>query len=104
MLGVVGGIIPAALVWAGLYFGHRARPVYAPATPQQEALDRYREALEPIRRLATVSIPLLVGVVSGVAASQQWETYLLWRNQQPLARTTPSSTPTSGSSSSACPG
>ncbi len=89
LLGVVGGVIPAALVWAGLYFGHRSRPVYPPSTPQQEALDRYREALEPIRRLATIAVPLLVGLASGAAASQQWEVYLLWRNQQPFGVTDP---------------
>ncbi len=84
LLGVVGGAIAGALVWSSLYLGHRMRPIYAPSTPQQDALDRYREALEPVRRLVTTVVPLVVGLVSGIGASQQWESYLLWRNAQPF--------------------
>ncbi|MEI2766094.1 MAG: UPF0182 family protein [Dermatophilaceae bacterium] len=80
LLGVVGGLITAALTWSSLWFGHRARPVYAPSTPQQDALDRYREALEPLRRVGTVAVPVVIGLLTGIAASQQWESFLLWRN------------------------
>ncbi|MFZ1286603.1 MAG: UPF0182 family protein [Candidatus Phosphoribacter sp.] len=89
LLGIVGGLITAVLVWSSLYFGHRSRPIYAPSTPAQDALDRYREALEPIRRLATLAIPVLAGIVTGVTASGQWETFLLWRNAQPFGVTDP---------------
>jgi len=89
LLGLVGGLITAALVWTSLHFAHRARPIYPPVTPQQDALDRYREALEPIRRMATIVIPVLAGLVTGIAASAQWETFLLWRNAQPFGTTDP---------------
>ena len=89
MLGLGGGIIAAALVWSSLWYGHRSRPIYAPVTPQQDALDRYRAALEPLRRVGTVALPLGVGLVSGLGASSQWETLLLWRNQQPFGVTDP---------------
>ena len=89
VLGVVGGLLTALLVWSSLHFAHRARPIYPPTTPQQDALDRYREALEPIRRLATLAIPLVVGLVTGFTAAAQWETFLLWRNAQPFGITDP---------------
>ncbi|HRW20286.1 MAG TPA: UPF0182 family protein, partial [Dermatophilaceae bacterium] len=89
LLGVVCGLITAGLVWSGLWLGHRHRPIYAPSTPQQEALDRYRAALEPIRRLGTVLVPAVVGLVAGLGASQQWDTFLLWRNAQPFGTTDP---------------
>ena len=84
VLGIGGGLITAALVWSSLWYGYRSRPIYAPVTPQQDALDRYRAALEPLRRVGTIAVPLVVGLVSGLGASSQWETLLLWRNQQPF--------------------
>ncbi|HOF62926.1 MAG TPA: UPF0182 family protein, partial [Dermatophilaceae bacterium] len=89
LLGVVGGVITGLLVWSSLWLGHRLRPIYAPSTPQQDALDRYRAALEPMRRLGTIVIPIVVGVATGLGAAQQWETFLLWRNQQPFGVTDP---------------
>ena len=89
LLGVLGGGVTALLVWSSLWLGHRLRPIYAPSTPQQDALDRYRAALEPIRKLGTLVLPVVVGVATGLGAAQQWEPYLLWRNQQPFGTTDP---------------
>ena len=83
------GSSPAGVVWSSLWYGYRARPIYAPTTPQQDALDRYREALEPVRRIGTIVIPILVGILTGFAAAQQWETFLLWRNGTQFGTTDP---------------
>ena len=45
LLGIGGGLIPAALVWSSLHLGYRMRPIYAPTNPQQDVLDRYRDCL-----------------------------------------------------------
>jgi uncharacterized membrane protein (UPF0182 family) len=89
LLGIVGGLIAAGVTWSSLWFGYRARPIYAPTTPQQDALDRYREALEPVRRVGTIVIPIIVGFLTGLGAAQQWETYLLWRNGTQFGTTDP---------------
>ncbi|MBU5894937.1 UPF0182 family protein, partial [Vibrio cholerae O1] len=65
------------------------RPVYAPTTPRQENLDRYREAIEPLRRVATLAIPAVVGLLSGITASAQWSTVLQWINATPFGETDP---------------
>ena len=65
VLFVIGFLVMAVPVWFCLRIAHRNRPVYAPVTPRQENLDRYREAVEPLRRampsrkLATRSLALL---------------------------------------------
>ena len=89
VLFLVGGALMALGVWSSITLGYRSRPIYAPTTPQQVALDQYREAIEPLRRLVTVAGPGLLGLFAGAAASQQWETVQLWLNQVPFGETDP---------------
>lgn len=77
---LAGFIIMAVPVWLSLHLAYRHRPVYAPTTPRQENLDRYREAIEPLRKVATLAIPAVVGVLSGITASANWDTILEWIN------------------------
>ena len=89
LLFTVGFVLTAALVASSLVIGYRSRPVYAPVTPQQQNLDQYREAIEPLRRIATVGIPLVLGFLAGTGAAGQWKTFLLWRNGVPFGKTDP---------------
>jgi len=89
LLGIVGGLLTAAIVGSSLVIAYRTRPIYAPTTPDQDALERYREAIEPLRRVGTIGVPLVVGFLSGLGASSQWETLLLWRNGVPFGKTDP---------------
>jgi uncharacterized protein len=84
LLFVAGAAITGGLVFSSLYLGYRTRPVYAPVTPQQQVLDQYREAIEPVRRLAMVGIPAILALLAGSAAAGQWKTFLLWRNSVPF--------------------
>ncbi len=86
---VVGGIIVALLVASSLLIGYRTRPVYAPSTPAQEALDRYRELIDPLRKLALIAAPLVLGAFAGAAAASQWRLALLWINRQPFGSNDP---------------
>ena len=58
LLGVVGGLVTAAIVGSSLYIAYRTRPIYAPTSTNQDALERYRAAVEPLRRIAMIGIPL----------------------------------------------
>ncbi|SMX80267.1 UPF0182 family protein [Brevibacterium antiquum] len=77
---LAGFVVMAVPVWLSLHLAFRNRPVYAPTTPRQENLDRYREAIEPLRKVATFAIPAVVGVLSGITASAHWNTILQWMN------------------------
>jgi uncharacterized membrane protein (UPF0182 family) len=81
---LVAGGVTAAIVWSGLFLAWRHRPVYAPSTPEQAALDRYRAALDPMRRLVFIAVPLVFGAFTGTAAASQWQTVLLFLNRQPF--------------------
>ncbi|HET8614769.1 MAG TPA: UPF0182 family protein [Actinomycetales bacterium] len=80
LLFVVVGALTGGAVAASLSLGYRTRPVYAPVSPEQASLDRYREQIEPLRRLGTLVVPAAVGLIAGATASEKWSVYLLWRN------------------------
>ncbi|HZJ06732.1 MAG TPA: UPF0182 family protein, partial [Nocardioidaceae bacterium] len=81
---VVGGLITAVVVASSLLVGYRTRPVYPPISAEQQNLDHYREMLEPLRRLATIAAPAVLGIFAGSAAASQWQTFLLWVNRVPF--------------------
>jgi uncharacterized membrane protein (UPF0182 family) len=84
LLFVVGFVVTAALVASSLVIAWRTRPIYAPVTAQQQNLDQYREAIEPLRKIAMFAIPGLLGLLAGTGAAGQWKTFLLWRNRVPF--------------------
>ncbi len=78
-LGVVGGLLTAAVVWSSIHVAFANRPIYAPS-PDTQAMEHYRQLVEPMRRTATIAAPLAVGFFAGLSAATQWDTFLLWRN------------------------
>ncbi len=81
---VVCGLFTAVVVASSLLIGYRTRPVYPPISAEQQNLDHYRELLEPLRRLATVAAPAVLGIFAGSAGASQWQTFLLWVNRVPF--------------------
>ena len=49
-------------------------------SPEQASLERYRVALDPLRRLAMIGLPLIIGLLAGVSATSEWKDWLLFRN------------------------
>ena len=84
LLFIITGVITAGVIFSSLLIAYRSRPVYAPVTPEQQNLDHYREMIEPLRRLAFVVVPVVVGLFAGGAATSQWRTVLLWINRVPF--------------------
>lgn len=88
LLGIVGGLLTAAMVWSSIHVAFRSRPIYAPS-PETQAMEHYRQLVEPMRRTATVAAPLAVGLFAGLSAATQWDTFLLWRNSNPFGTQDP---------------
>ncbi len=84
-----GFLVMAVPVWLGLRLAYRSRPIYAPVTPEQQNLDRYRESVEPLRRLVMIGAPIVLGFFAGVSMSNNWRSVLMWVNREPFGTTDP---------------
>ncbi len=89
LLGLAGGLIMAAAIFVNLTVAYRSRPVYAPTTSAQQNLDRYRESIEPLRRVVIIGAPLLLGAFAGAAVSARWQSVVLWLNRVEFGQTDP---------------
>ncbi|WP_121255428.1 UPF0182 family protein [Nocardioides ferulae] len=78
------GLLMAAVVGANMYLAYRFRPLFRPHSPEQTGLDRYREAVTPIRAWLLLGTSLLLGVFAGTSGAGEWRAYLLWRNGVPF--------------------
>jgi uncharacterized membrane protein (UPF0182 family) len=85
-IGVAGFVLMALPVWLSLTLAYRLRPL---AVRLSEGAERYRDAVEPVRKLITNVGPLIVGLLSGMNAAQQWPTVLQWLNKTPFGTTDP---------------
>jgi len=74
-----GGLM-AVIVGVNMWIAYRVRPVFRLMSPEQASLERYRMALDPIRRVAIVGIPLVLGLLAGVSATSEWKDWMLFRN------------------------
>jgi len=89
ILFVLGFLLMAGATGFALRLAYRSRPVYPPSSPEQATLDRYREQIEPLRRLAMTAGPVILGIFAGAAASSQWTDVLLFLNRVPFGKTDP---------------
>jgi uncharacterized membrane protein (UPF0182 family) len=80
LLFVLGAVVMGGAVAACLVLAYRSRPVYVPVAGDPSGIERYREAVEPLRRLVVLAVPIVLGLFAGSAFSQQWQSVLLWWN------------------------
>jgi uncharacterized membrane protein (UPF0182 family) len=83
LVGFFGMAIP---VWLSVEIAFRSRPVYAKLNSQ---LDRYQQVIEPLRRVAMLGIPLVLGVFAGVSAASRWQVVLQYLNRTSFGQDDP---------------
>jgi uncharacterized membrane protein (UPF0182 family) len=80
LLFVVFGLLLSAIVVANVVIAYRTRPLHRMLAPEQRSLDRYRNVVEPLRRIILVVLAAALFFFGGTSAASHWESYLLWRN------------------------
>ncbi|MBU6243817.1 MAG: UPF0182 family protein [Actinomycetales bacterium] len=83
------GAVMAAGLLLTMWWAWRSRPTFRGMTPEQASLERYRLTVEPYRARIGVIIALVVGGFTGLTASGEWGSYLMWRNATPFGITDP---------------
>jgi uncharacterized protein len=80
LLGVIFGVLFFVLLLANLIIARRLTPKFRPFSPEQELMDRYRAAFEPYARWLIPLAAAVIAIFVGLAASAQWQTFLLYRS------------------------
>ncbi|MCH1866519.1 UPF0182 family protein [Nocardioides sp. CFH 31398] len=89
VLFAVFGLLMALVVALNMWLAYRYRPTFRPPSPEQTSLERYREAVAPMRKWLVLGIALLMGAFAGTSGAGQWRNYLLWRNGGSFDRSDP---------------
>ena len=79
-LAVIFGLLFFGLLYANLLIAWRIRPTARVIAPDQQVLERIRDATDPFLRWG---IPLACAVLAflvGLGVTSQWRSFLLWRN------------------------
>jgi uncharacterized membrane protein (UPF0182 family) len=91
-VGAAVGLITAAIIWLNLLIASKSAPAYRiepvdPARP--DPVEEYRVALGPYMQWIRLAIAGAIGLMSGLAASTAWQTFILWANRVSFGRTDP---------------
>lgn len=89
VLFALGFLLFAAPLFLSLRLSYLRRPVYPPVTREQEALEQFRTAVEPLRRGLTIAAPIVIGAFGGLAAARRWQDVQLFLHPQQFGETDP---------------
>ncbi|WP_252446296.1 UPF0182 family protein [Pseudonocardia humida] len=89
VLFLIGGLLIGGLVALSLAIAYRTRPVFVPVSGPEDPVARYRTVIIQRLRLFGIGIPVLVGVIAGVAAQGNWETVQMFLNSTPFGVSDP---------------
>ena len=85
MLGLIFGLVFFALLYVNLLIVRWLTPTTRILTPEQEAVDRVRQSLEPYLRWLIPLAAAALALIVGIGVSRQWQVFLLWRNGSGLS-------------------
>lgn len=83
------GLFMGLVVWAGFFIAFKNRPIYAKLASESDPFAAYRQLLDQLRRVLMIGLPILVGILGGVAASSNWQTALTFINRTATGQTDP---------------
>jgi uncharacterized protein len=85
VLGFVFSLLFFALLFTNLLIVRWLTPETRILTPEQEAVERVRQGLEPYLRWLIPVGSAALALIVGLSVTHQWQTFLLWRNGHGLS-------------------
>jgi uncharacterized membrane protein (UPF0182 family) len=80
LLFAVAGVATGGLVALAIHLAYRFRPTFRPMSLEQQNLERYRQSVEPRRKLVLTAVGVVLGLFAGFTAQGSWQTWLTFRN------------------------
>jgi uncharacterized membrane protein (UPF0182 family) len=84
VLGLVAGLVSAAVIGANLTIAERLAPRYRLVAVARGPGDQYRALVGPYLRPLRIGISIFLGLIIGLQSSGLWETFVLWRHRIPF--------------------
>jgi uncharacterized protein len=88
LLVIVGAFVGGVLA-LNLMIAYRGRPVFVPVAGPEDPVAKYRTAIVARLRLIGIGLPLLVGLLAGLAAQGEWQIVQLFMNGTEFGVTDP---------------
>ncbi|MCL2850406.1 MAG: UPF0182 family protein, partial [Micrococcales bacterium] len=89
VVGLLGLLVMAGAVFASMTVAYRTRPVYPPSDAEQRNLEQYREAIEPLRKIVMIALPVVLGLFAAGAAAGHWADVQLFLHRQTVGSKDP---------------
>lgn len=86
---LVFGLLMGGVVALNIWVAYRFRPFFRPMSLEQDNLDRYREAVTPVRGWLLLAAAVLVGLFAGASGAGRWREFQMWRNSEPFGTKDP---------------
>ncbi|MFG1948085.1 UPF0182 family protein [Nonomuraea sp. NPDC048826] len=89
VLFIIGAALMAGIVGGNMLLAFRTRPLFGPAVfgGGGSGADRYRQALDPHRKLIFIVGMALLALFAGSSTAGQWPTWIEFANGQPFGTT-----------------
>ena len=84
LLFLIAAVFMIVSIGANLVIAYRTRPQTPPSGPEHQGVEAYRQAIDPHRRGAAIVLLALIGLISGLAAAGNWQTWLLFIDRVPF--------------------
>lgn len=89
VLFVIGVVLFAVPLFISLRLAYTKRPIYPPVTREQEALEQFRAAVDPLRKGLTYGAPIVIGAFGGLALSRAWQLVQLFLHPKSFGQSDP---------------
>jgi uncharacterized membrane protein (UPF0182 family) len=86
---LIFGLIMATAIGLTMLIAYRSRPEIGVMSAEQVSLERYRASLEPFHKIILIGIPTMFGVMAGMSASAQWQSWMTFRYATPFGQNDP---------------
>ena len=79
----VGFVGMAALLGVSMWLAFKLRPIYIKSASPQDIFGPYRESINQLRKGIIFGVPLIFGIIGGIASSAYWDQAMLFLNAVP---------------------